>query len=234
MADKQQADADEQTGGAVLFDLESAAVNGHAVAYAAVEGVFKAKGITLSPSAYARYCLAMQPSAYVKRLLQLFDKPRISADKLTADVEKAIKAAFAGQAVKLSVFARQLLDAARERGLATGFVTALGTDSAQQLLAKVGLSDSGPVIARQSGEGQASFEQWSRAARTVVPHPRLALAVVSDAVSHKAALSARLHCLVLPTRFTAAQDFSGADFVIDEGADLPTDDVLGLLLASTS
>jgi len=221
--------ADTVTDGALLFEIESALVNGHEVKCETVTGVLKGKNIPLSPVAFSRHCLSARPAKYVAPLLERSEKSRVSSDKLVGDIEDALKSAWKGKSVKPVAAAVAILKGVQERSVPVGFVTSLGNDAAVGILAAIGLDGAGPVVSRQAGDGCSATELWLRGARELGLHPRQILAVSGEVVSFRAALTAHMRCLAMPSRFSAFQDFGGADLVLSEGEKPDVDSILGLL-----
>ena len=77
---------------ALIFELEYVAARKRKVEFAAIESVVKAKGVDLTPAAFARSGMSPLPRAAITSVLQQAGKKAGAIEKAVASVEKEITA----------------------------------------------------------------------------------------------------------------------------------------------
>jgi beta-phosphoglucomutase-like phosphatase (HAD superfamily) len=216
---------------AILFELENVAVKGHGIAYETLRDVLGKKSATLTPALFCRHCLYRAPKDYVAAVLKATGKERLSADKLAEEIGAAFVAAFSDPKLKLATDLKKLLKSAAERNFVVGALSCLDKTVAQTLAANVGLTDMGVTTlqALNNDAWHPGVEAWLKLAKTAGAHPFRCVAIVSSALSCRAALSARMKCIAQPNSLTAFEDFGGADYLVDSLDEIAIDRIAQLL-----
>jgi len=214
----------------LLFELEGAALNGRAKLYAAARDAFKQAGLELTERQFARYCVHAAPTHVIERLVA-----ELGEGKLGDDTEARILAGYTARIQQEAVdvhptFSAVLAEASR-RGIRASALTILPEDIARGVLEKTGMA------ARQVElilfpENERHFprtECWLKVPRSMNKAARACIAVAGSRDAGKSALSAGMRCLIVPDTFTAYQDFSGVDAVLDNLEDFPLPELFDAL-----
>lgn len=166
-------------------------------------------------SALMRFGLCAAPEQASRSVLSGLGVRATSHDDIVAAVQSAILEFCAGNDCRLRPAVKSALDANANSGGALAFLTSLAPEPASRLVERLGIAGSpGLYSVGLADGGFPTPEQWRRAARDAGGGAP-AVALVASRASCKTALIAGLRCVVVPDRFTAAQDFGGADAVIE-------------------
>lgn len=201
----------------VLFQLEDMAWSGRKAAFDVLKKALAGHKATLTPALFARFCFNTAPSVYVPALVESFPDKKLSADKLTEDVAAGIAAAAASESARLHPALSKMLDAALERDMAIGVISALPEEVAQGLVAKLGLSAIGAQLTVFKN-GEKAFprpDTWLKTAREMSLKAGNCVVLAASMTACKTALSADMRCVAVPDEFTSFQDFGGANFVLE-------------------
>ncbi len=214
----------------LIFELEGAAVDGHAKLFDAAKHVFQKAGITLTDRQVARFCTHGAIPQIIQKMID-----ELGGGKLGADAAEQILAAYHdsfrdGNLHVHPLFSNFIAETNR-RGIRATAISVLPEDIAQGVLAKSGLTDKG-VELHVFAEVERHFPRvdcWMKVCRQVAKSPRSCIAVAGCRDSGKSALSCGMRCVIIPDQFTNHQDFSGADAVIESAADQSPAELLDLL-----
>lgn len=170
---------------------------------ARIEGALRRSGLTAAPLNAARAVLSalgVRPNTH---------------DDILASVRGALLAHCTADGMRPRAAYRMAFEANAETGGRLTFLTTLPVEVAKSVLERWGLSGAAALhVVPESEHAFPTPELWRRAAReTGGGAPAVALTACRP--SCRAALLAGFRCLVAPDRFTAAQDFSGADAVLE-------------------
>lgn len=178
---------------------------------ARVEGALLRCGLTAAPLNAAR------------AVLSALGVRANTHDDILASVRGALLAHCTADGSRPRAAFRAAFEANAESGGRLTFLTTLPAETAQSVLERWGMS--GAAALHPVPESDHAFptpELWRRAARETGGGAP-AVALVACRPSCRAALLAGFRCVVAPDRFTSAQDFSGADAVL-EGARISKSD----------
>jgi putative hydrolase of the HAD superfamily len=215
----------------ILLELDNIAVNGRELYFNALKKILAEKDIELTPVLFSKHCLQLPVRQYIQNLLNVVGKSRLSPEKLTVEIYTGIKSAFSDDSLKLLPGVQKLLKLAAGKGDKIGMVSGFDADTARKLVARVGLGDLGPNLypCYFEEKGCPGADAWLMLARNMNIVPAQSVAIASGGASCRAALSAGMRCVVVPDKFTAFHDFSGADFVFDSLTNEAIDAVFKLL-----
>ena len=210
-----------QVGKAVLFELENFAVKGRQVVFDLLKKILAEENIVLTMSMFARYCSHPSVKHFIPMMLKVEGKTKVSEAKLTPDVTDAITAAFTGGSLKLDPGITRLLKLTEDEKSAVGTLSSFSDDIARQMLGKLGLTDHGVTLLSYPSQEKnfPSADAWLKLAKRMSVPPTCCVVIASSSISCKAALSSGMRCVVVPDKFTACQDFGGADYVAEEFGD---------------
>ena len=123
-----------------------------------------------------------------------------------------------------------LLKAAADRSVKIGVVSALGSETMEQLAQKLGIREGTTLLAYEAEKTTSpNADTWEKLRRKLGVRPSSCLAIVTDSAACASALGAGMKCLVVCDSYTSFQDFGGADGVkesVDKGF---TDEAFSLL-----
>jgi len=220
-----------QTVNAVLFDLDTVAVEGRAVVFEVLQQVLKSEGLALTAAHFSRYAAWADPACYLSELLAELGAPKHGPEAVARAVQEKLAARMAEER-KLGAGLSKLIDVAQERGMAVAGISRLPQDEAKALAERTGLTARGvQVLGFASAEKTfPGADAWLKTAKLLGKSPRGCMAVASGVIACKAALFAGMRCLAVPDAFTAHHDFSGVDCVLDDWKNMPPGEILSLIL----
>jgi beta-phosphoglucomutase-like phosphatase (HAD superfamily) len=204
-------------GPAVIFELEMLGANGRQAILAVLKDLFGKQANEAVVSRYAADLPADRLLAQVAAGLgQAGDKAGNAAlEKFTDALDKLLSKAGQKPDARLTT----ILEAAEEHECGVGMVSCLGRKSAEALVAALGWEErEWPLVADAANDENMgpAMEAWREVARRLGSETPRCVAVVSSSPSCKAALAAGMHVVALPDRFTSFEDFSGADYLLED------------------
>lgn len=206
---------------ALLFELETLALDGRVMLFDICRKHVADRDIEFSEALFARFCASQCDEKHMAALLDFTGKKRVSAAKLSEDIKTAWKVALARDGNKLNPHLGKLIDGLRAKGVAIGALSGMDKDSADALAGRLKLDERQVTVLAMAREDRSfpTADAWLKLAKAVSVSALGCTALVSSAISAKAALSAGMHCVAIPDEFTAYQDFGGVDFVFDKLTD---------------
>lgn len=206
-----------------LFELEGAALDGRSKVFEAAQQVFQTAGLALNDQAFARFCVHAAPSYIVEQLVANLGAGHLGEDAVARIVARYVELIRQAGLKPQPTFAAILAEA-RSRGMKAAALTALPEEAAIEVFKQSGLQEQGVelVLFPEDERHFPRTECWLRVPRANSRSARACIAVAGCRDAGRSALSAGMRCIVTPDRFTAYQDFSGVDAVIEslEDADL--------------
>jgi beta-phosphoglucomutase-like phosphatase (HAD superfamily) len=215
----------------ILFELEMVAVKGRKTVYDVWKKVLAAREAELTPALFMRYGLNASPKAFLPELLNALGKGRFSPDKILADYQEAVAAAFPSKNMILDAGLGKIMKFATAQKFALGAVSGLDPAAAAALMKALDIGDAGVklVCAPSLDQEYPSADAWMKLAKQIGLPPVRCIAIVSSDVACRAALTTGMRCIVVPDDFTAFQDFGGAEAVVEKLEERTVRDVLALL-----
>lgn len=215
--------------GILLFELENVAFAGRKKLYDVLKKSLPAAGVQLNPGLFARYGLKPTAAMNVASLVENAGSGKGDANKIAAEATETYAKELQEKTEQNGAVAK-LIESAAKKGFLIGALSALGEESANALVKKLGLSAEVQLLALQpSDEAFPRADAWLKLLKVVTKSTRPAAAIVSSQAACKAALAAGMRVVVVPDEFTGHQDFGGADFVVDSAADINVGDIVALL-----
>jgi beta-phosphoglucomutase-like phosphatase (HAD superfamily) len=211
----------------LLFELEGAALPARAKLFAAAKEVFEAAGIALNEHVFARHCKSSSPVTVADHLVASMGNgklDRAAAANIVATYLAAMKDGNLGTHAAFNA----LLDESAKRGIKAAALSALPEETAREVLAKSGLASRGVelILFPEDEHHFPRTECWLRHPRSLNKSARACIAVAGTQDASKSALASGMRCIVVPDQFTAHQDFSGVDAVLDGSEDTPLNELL--------
>ncbi len=209
---------------ALVFAVEEVVVPARQAEYEALRHILEARKAQLTPALYTRYALQREPQAYLPELLAALGLRTNSLDTMAEEVRTGINMFLASPEARPTDFSTRLIQAACARGMTCALRTRHTEPEVRNLLAhQEGIPADLPVLTVDTDEAGPT---WQDVVAPLQRTPAHIIAVVSSQTNLQAALAVGLHGLVVPDRFTAFQDFSGADCVIDDPSACDPADIL--------
>lgn len=202
----------------IFFELETLAVRGRKTIYEVFKKVLAERDAELTPILFSRYCLATSPRRHLAELMDALGKGRFSADKILEEFRAGVLEAFAAKKTGPDAALMRLLQDVPRNYVACGAISGLPLEEAEILATHLGLAELGVQLQTLSflDHDYPSTDVWVRSARQAGVPTGFALALVSSALSCKTALAAGMHCVAIPDEYTAFQDYSGADAIMEK------------------
>lgn len=215
---------------AVLFELEGIAGSGRQAAYEVLRSLLAEQGFEVDPAHISRFCLHPEPEVYVPVLLEALGAGRQAVGKLVEDVRSGIAMQLVSKSTTLPGATRKLLEAAREAKAPLAALTALPEATAEALMDNLGLKELGvrlfPVENNEEDDHFPRADNWLKVAKTLNRSPFDCGVIATTHAACKSALSAGMRCVALPDVFTACEDFSGANGIVESLDAVRVGDVL--------
>ncbi len=213
---------------AVLFELEGIAGSIRAATFEALKSILSEHDIKLQPAHISRFCLRPTPEMYVEELLEAVGASRLSADKLVDDVRSGIALHLSSQTKKLAGPMAALIDEAHKYGIQLAALSGLPSATATALTESLGLNERGvqvTVIEEQDAHFPRA-DSWLKLAKSLGKNPFNCGVIATSRAATKSSLSAGMHCVAIPDSYTSHEDFSGADVIIDDLAEMNVEEVM--------
>lgn len=216
---------------ALLFELDNVAVKGRDLVYDVLSGILEEKDVDFSFGMFCQYCLYPPAKNYIPTILTKSGRTRLSEEKLAAEVSEAVKLMFVDGNIKLNSGMMDLIDRAIADGASIGAVSVFDEETTGRITEKLGLDEKGTVTLSNGSEDKhvPSTDAWLKISKSMRVPASCCVVIASSSKACKAALAAGMRCVVLPDKFTAFQDFGGADFVLESLESDGADGVIGLL-----
>ena len=201
---------------AILMELEYIAVQGRQIVFEALRKVLGRKRSEFTVPLFAHYAVHYPYDFSLKNLMTRMSLDG-SRENLREKIMERVRAGFLSSDLERREGFSAVLKWTAEHQLRLGALSFLDTATMESVRDRLGLADVGmKILSIPSATSlRAMLEGWQSLVRQLGSSLGRSLALVSSAGAYRAALGAGLHCLALPDAFTAFQDFSGADAVLD-------------------
>lgn len=217
---------------ALLFELEGLVGSARQATYEILKSILSEHGIDLQPVHISRYCLEFSMAASVESLLDGLGATRMSVDKLVEDLQSGLALQLTSQGQPVDGQLAALLDEARANGLPLAALSGLPRPSAEALMDSLGLNHRNvklTVIDHQDDEHFPRADSWLKIAKLLRKNPFNCGVIATSQVALKSALSAGMHSVAIPDSYTAFEDFSGADLIVEDVKEMDVKQVLSRL-----
>jgi len=221
--------AGEESRYAILFELEGIAGSGRQATYEVLKSILGEQGISITPVHISRFCSRPSPEQYMEELLESVSATRQSADKLAEDARSGIAMQLSLKANSLPDPITNLLKAAGDQGIPIAALTALPKATAEALMENLGMNHLGVqlfVAEQTDDEHFPRADSWLKIAKALNRSAFHCGVIASTHAASKSALSAGMRCVAIPDHFTAFEDFSGANAIIEDISQANADEVL--------
>ncbi len=202
---------------AVLFELETVAVNGRKTLYDTVRRALKDEKSDLTPVDYSRYFMDRPLAEGLERYVGAREL-NVPVAQLSKRIDADIAAWASGGRLKLNPALSAWLERRQPSQVRMGALCGLGGSVTEALSAALGLKDKSDdcLFLAMEGGRSPTADAWLKLAKQLKVIPPLCVVLASGMKSVKSAIAAGMHCVAIEDSFNAFQDFSGADYIVDE------------------
>jgi len=214
------------TTSAFLFEFDHLVAKVREATYEALQRIFDDQDLT--PLHLSRFGLTQTPAKLIETLQSELGVKKGTPKKLGDEIINAVQSYVESAEVWISDELRNVIVQAREREMPVYALTALPPAARDALGDRLDLSGLGiEYIAFGTGlEPYPRADAWLKASKDNDIIGPSSMAITTSMAAVKSALTAGVHCVVVPDRFTEFQDFGGAQAVVDSPADIHLNELL--------
>jgi len=230
-ADLPQSKEDQKPSIGLVLELEFMLFPGRQLTYEAFRSVLKTSQISLEQADFSRYCLQRSTEKSLSGLLAALGKKRLTVEPIAAKIKKQVESSLNDSSCQPVPGLMALLKKASDNNIKVGLLSFLPDDNARQLMERVPLNQSAVClhVMKKEADDLPTPDSWLSLLKSMAAvTPRCAIALVDGATACKSALAVGMCCGVVPDCFTAWQEFTGADFVAENAADLKLNEISAL------
>lgn len=214
----------------LVLELEYMLFPGRQLMFKAFGSILKGQQCTVDEAAFSRYCLHRTIAKNIQDLLAVLDKKGIAVDETAAKIKKQFEISLKDPANHPAPGLLALLKKAVESNFKIGFLSFLPEEHAGEMIKRLP-PELNPClhVMKKEADDLPTPDSWLSLLKAMPIVPRCAVALVDGRAACKSALAVGMGCIVVPDSFTAWQDFTGADFVAENIADLKLNEITALL-----
>lgn len=228
--DLQQSKETQKPDTSIVLELEYMLFPGRQLMYKAFSSVLKDHQLTLNQAAFSRYCLQRLAERNLQGLLPALGKKGLATETISAKIKKQFASLLDHSSCQPVPGIMALLKKAAENDFRIGLLSFLPEDNARRLMERIPLNPAAFLhVMKKEAVDLPTSDSWLSLLKAMGMRPRCAVALVDSATACKSALAVGMCCGVVPDCFTAWQDFTGADFVVEEDAGLKLNEISALL-----
>ncbi len=216
---------------AILVELEGAAVQARLAEYEALRSLLRDHKLDVPKQLFARHCIHASPSVYLPALLDALDAKKQASDELAKEIKSGVTMYLSSAEAHLNPVVGKLLTVAHDRHMDVAILTGEKESVAQALVGRWGGNHARTKLFAYE-PGSKPFPRadvWLKVAKSLSRTPRQCIVLAGSSFSAKTALSAGMRCIAVPDEFTAFQDFSGTDAVLESQDDFDAVELLDLM-----
>ncbi len=221
--------------GALLFELEGVPSNGRHAAFEVLKKIIGSHGGVLTPAIFSRYAIQPRPDAYAADVIEKSGAMKLTPAALVESFNAGFIAYLLSDKTSMAAAFAKLLDEGQKQGLEAAAITTLPVETAQSLLAHLGLADKGVKLLSFSEAGNLfpRADMWLKAAKQLGRSVRACIVVADHSSAIKSALAAGMKSVAAPSSLTSHQDFCGADVLLDSWDELSAKEILSATAPAT-
>ena len=215
---------------AMLFELETTALQGRQRLFEIVRKLSAGAGVKLDAAQFIRSGLKSAADQSITGILSAAGTAKGETQKLAEEAVAIYAADIRGGKVALQPGVVKLLQTAARKGCVLGALSVLEESDAQAAIERLELGSEVKVLGHKASE--PAFPRpdlWLKLLKVIGNQSGAAIAVVSSLAACKSALAAGLRAVVVPDNYTSHQDFSGADVIVESAEDMSASDILSEL-----
>jgi len=231
ITDLPQSKEDQKPAAGIVLELEFMLFPGRQLTYEAFSSVLKNSQLTLEQDQFSRYCLPRSIEKCLPGLLSAMGKKGLTVETIAAKIKKQFESSLNDSSCQPVSGLMALLKKAADNNIKIGLLSFLPEENAHQLMERAALNQSATClhVMKKEAHDLPTPDSWLSLLKSMGIAPRCATALVNSATACKSALAVGMSCSVVPDCFTAWQEFTGADFVVENAADLELNKISALL-----
>lgn len=203
-----QTERNEGARGALVFEMENAALGARRIRYEVLAGILKEQDIGFEPVEYSRWCLGA-PEIYMAAFLAKKGYSATGPEQVIERLRGETLSRLMQKDCMMDEGLEEWLNEAAAGKAAIAALTSLPQDAADSVASRLHLDKWGVRVLSSEGKGYSHPEAWLRAAKAVGRAPQVCLALTTGATFSQAALMAGFTVVAKPDEFTEFEDFSG-------------------------
>jgi len=229
--DLPQRKEDQKPAAGLVLELEFMLFPGRQLTYEAFSSALKTSQVTLDQTTFSRYCLQRSIEKSLAGLLGASGKKGLAAETIAAKIKKQFDSSLNAASCQPVSGLMALLKKASDNNIKIGLLSFLPEENARRIMERVPLNQSATClhVMKKEADDLPTPDSWLSLLKSMDIAPRCAIALVEGATACKSALAVGMCCGVIPDCFTAWQEFTGADFVAENAADLKLNEISALL-----
>lgn len=223
---------------AVLIKFENSVINGDRIMFNIFKKFFHNKEIEIDETLYIRLCLERTIEDAIYRISSFFSRKNQFSERNIEEITKMYEETLKQENVPIDSWILNLLKILCENNMKLGIISNLQTEILNYQLEKTGLSVYSPVVhiisnrpkASQSEKETVSVEKilqerscfispfdWKAIISMLKIKPIRCFSITSTRTALITSLQSCVSMtIVVPNEFSIHQDFSGADFIIED------------------
>lgn len=211
---------------ALIFEFDHLVVNIREATLDILKTIFEDQD--LQPIHLTRYALNVTPQKAIEQIQAALGIKKGTPKKLGDELINGIRMHLETGNVQVSDELRDVIVQARERNMPVYGLTSLPEGPRELLGDRLDLPGLGIEYAPFGIqlEPYPRADAWLKMCKEYELLAPVSLALTTSMVSTKAAMTAGVHCVAIPDRFTAHQDFSGCQAVVDSPKEIVLAEVL--------
>jgi beta-phosphoglucomutase-like phosphatase (HAD superfamily) len=214
----------------IIFILEDLGFDGKSVLYQAYRESFKPYDINFDQALFSRACLTPSIEQGINNILSIVDSVKEAPEKLTITTQKFFSDSLDSDHLSINQEIKRLIFSSDHSAIKWGGLSALPLETANNLLSYM---DNQNKLELQTVKNASvhfpSKSIWHKMTAKMGILPRSCIALTTTANACKSALSAGLRCVAAPDQFTAFQDFSGVDLLVEDFKQVTLENITELL-----
>lgn len=227
--DLPQSKESQKSAVALVLELEFMLFPGRQLTYEAFKSVLKNNQITLDQAVFSRYCLRRSTEKNLAGLLTALGKTGLAAETIASKIKKQFESSLNDASCQPVPGLMALLKKASDNNIQIGLLSYLPDDNVRRLMERASLNPPACLhVMKKEADDLPTPDSWLSLLKSMAVTPRCAVALVDGVTACKSALAVGMCCGVIPDCFTAWQEFTGADFVVENAADLKINEISAL------
>ena len=211
---------------ALLFEFDHLVAGVREATFEILTRMFE--GTDFSALHISRFGLNVPPQKMIENLQDALNHKKGPAKKLAEELISGIQMHLETEVIQVSDALRDVIVQAREREMPVYALTALPEDARDALGDRLDLPGLG-IEYVPFGVGLEPYPRADAWLKVSKDHDIIGPQSIALTTSHaalKSVLTAGIHCVAIPDRFTEFQDFGGAQAVVDTPADVVLGDLI--------
>ncbi len=211
---------------ALLFEFDHLVANMREATLDVLKTIFEDQD--LQPLHLSRYALSATPQKVIEQIQTALGIKKGTPKKLADELISGLRMHLETGNIQVSDELRDVIVQAREREMPVYALTALPEGPREILGDRLDLPGLGIEYSAfgNQWEPYPRADAWLKMCKDHELLAPVSLALTTSMAATKAAMTAGVHCVAIPDRFTAFQDFSGCQAVVDSLKEIHLGDVL--------